>query len=220
MKGILLSQKEFTSVVYGDQGCFIKAFPSSAEPVILITEKGKDVPYTSSKGQPTRPAKPYYTLNQTYYLKESWQIISIIDYMDHPELNGSNAVFYCDDLNLSNKDIAGELNSYLFDNAMNEDDSVPGLKMKSTPLSSDSSMPAWAARVGFQVISVRYAHLNELTTDDIYWGTGEKLTLEEYRILWDTKAKRSQKWDKNPLVGLYEFNIVTLNGYDPELLNK
>lgn len=84
------------------------------------------------KDNPPYSAKPYYTLNQTYYLKESWQIISIIDYMDHPRIKWQQCRFYCDDLNLSNKDIAGELNSWsLFDNAMNEDS---GLKMKSTPL--------------------------------------------------------------------------------------
>lgn len=219
MKGNIFNPEQFDPIVYGAQTQFIKTFSASLGQLILHTHQDDSVPFAvNSKGVPLKQVNPHFQIREQLYIKEDWRVISILSNTTQPHLAGRKAVMYTDDMNpvLSAGELQNGVNSFLYTHPLTPDTSIPGFGFKSSQPMTASSMPSWAARYGFIITSVAYKHLSDLTLTEAINATGDKqITLASFRESWNSKAKRSQTWEANPVIGLYAFDIIMLNGYAP-----
>lgn len=219
MKGNIFNPEQFDPIVYGAQTLFIKTFSASLGQLILHTHQEEPVPFTvDSKGAPFKQVNPHFQFREQFYIKEDWRVISILSNTTQPHLSGRKAVMYTDDMNLvlSAGELQNGVNSFLYTHPLTLDTSIPGFEFKSSQPMTVSSMPSWAARYGFVITSAVYKHLGDITLSEAINATGnEQITLAGFRESWNSKAKRSQTWEANPVIGLYAFDIITLNGYAP-----
>lgn len=221
MKGNIFNPEQFDPIVYGAQTQFIKTFSASLGQLILHTHQNNPVPFTvDSKGAPFKQVNPHYKIGEQFFIKEDWRIISVQSHNIHSHLNGCKAIMYADDMNpvLSAGELQNGINTFLYSNSLAPDNSIPGFEFKASQFIPASSMPSWAARYGFIITSVAYKKLNDITLQEAVSVTGnEQITLASYRENWNAKAKNSQTWEKHPIIGLYTFEIMTLNGYAPSV---
>ena len=222
MKGTIFNQEQFDPIVYGDQTLFIKTFPSSLGKTILHMQQNELFPYTvNSRGEPLKRVTPHYKLHEQFYIKEDWRVISILNYNSYPSNNGRYAVLYADDLNtVKSSEMQNGINTFLFNNTLQADCSIPNLEMKASCLMLPPSMPSWAARFVLEITSVKFKHLKDVTLQEVVSATGcEQMTLDNFCNAWNAKVGHSQAWEQNPVIGIYSFEINTLNGYTPSVLN-
>ena len=84
-------------------------------------------------------------------------------------------------------------------------------------------MPAWAARIFLEIVSVRSERLQTITEDDAIaegihagasWITSP---IEQYAALWDSiNTKPGTRWADNPFVFRYEFRRTEASERDRE----
>lgn len=221
MKGFLPGE-QFDAIVYGSQTAFIKTFPTFGQ-VVIHAEAGEILPYkVNAQGSPGQVLKPHFTVGEQFYIKEPWRIASILSCDKHPDLDGHKTIVYNNDLSpvQSGGQIFNNINTLLFKERLQMDETIPGIKMKATNQYSDAAMPCWAARYGLHINAARFVNLRQLTLQELRYGTGkEDLTNDQFIDLWDHTAKRGHQWAQNPIIGYYEFSITQLNGYDGTTLD-
>ena len=216
MKGVILGER-FDTIVYGSQTAFIKIFPTTR--IIVHSKDGEILPFKMDvHGKPGLALKPHFRLGEQFFIKEPWQVASIISFNERPRLNGSKAILYSNDLNPvhSRGQMFSNVNTFLFNHAMQSDESIPGVEMKATVQYSEATMPCWAARYHLRIIAAGYIRIQELTLQQLINGTGkEDITIEDFLDSWNLRVRKGHQWSQNPVVGYYEFEIGELNNYVP-----